>query len=135
MTTYKLSRTGQAPLVFEGEELARVDGKWSAGREQNRYHNLAVYRTAGGNYILQVEYITQWQGEQRHDHVIVLGQDLSELANALREYDPCTRVQGYPPGPQYAEKQDRLLTSMRSRYDEQVSALLDKIEGAEEVLP
>jgi hypothetical protein len=135
MTAYKLTRTGQASLAFEGEELAVLNGHWANGQEQNRWHDLAVYRTSGGNYVLRITYCTQWQGEQSHDEVVVLGQDARGLADALCEYDPIARLQGYPPGTQYAEKQARLQESLRQRYAKQSSDLLDKIPGTEEVLP
>ncbi|WP_447978134.1 hypothetical protein [Candidatus Nitrospira bockiana] len=132
MTSYKLPRTGQAPLAFEGEELARSDGRWANGVEQNRWHTLAVYRTDGGNYVLAIHYRTQWQGEQHDDRAIVLGQDAHRLAEELERYDPTTVVQGFPPGSQYAEKQRRLLESIERRYRQQVSELLSKVPGAEE---
>jgi hypothetical protein len=65
MEKITLSRTdGRRPLSFEGELLAEVKDRWVSGREHTRWHELRAYRTASGRYVLEVEYVTQWQGEQ-----------------------------------------------------------------------
>ncbi len=69
----KLNRTGHAP-VMRGQEIARVYGRWGHGVEQDRYHNLAVYRTDGGQSVCSIQYHTQSPDEQPHDRA-VLGQD------------------------------------------------------------
>lgn len=63
MDEYTITRDGQRDLKFTGEKLAEVNNKWVAGRENNRWHELTLYRTAGGKYVLQEVYRTMWQGE------------------------------------------------------------------------
>ncbi len=46
-------------------------------------------------------------------------------ADFLRiEYDPVAYVIGYPPGDQFTLKQERILQSLRLRYESAVSELL-----------
>jgi hypothetical protein len=131
---YTLRRSGQPALRFQGELLAESDGAWHAGREQNRYHELAVYRTAGGKYVVAVGYRTRWQGETDHDSAEIVDAP-TNVAGVLRDYDPTGHVGGFPAGPAYAEKQARLLADLRRRYDDQVSDVLgasdEFMEGVE----
>lgn len=111
-----IDRTGKPPLVFEGEVIAEVDGKWTNGRENNRWHALTLYRTAGRRYVLHVAYRTQWQGELDHD-VAEVATAPRDLATWVRTVDPLEAVKGYPTSEAYAEKQRRLEADMRLRFD------------------
>src|SRR4051794_1225207 len=51
-----LPRSGKAPLVFRGQQLAVVFGQRHLGREHNRWHELVVYRTEGGRYMVRIAY-------------------------------------------------------------------------------
>jgi hypothetical protein len=70
--TFTLKNDGGRNVRFTGEEIACASGKWAAGREQNRYTRLTLFRTDGGKYVLYDEYITQWQGEFCSDKVFIL---------------------------------------------------------------
>ena len=130
--TITLPRSGQPPLRFRGELLAESCGERQAGREQTRWHELAVYRTAGGVFVVRVAYLTRWEGELDRDEATVT--DAAGVGKVLRDYDPTSPVQGYPPGGAYAERQARLCADVRRRYEEQVSSLLAAApEFAEEV--
>jgi hypothetical protein len=118
-----LPRTGQAPLTFSGELLADTDGERQGGKEQNRWHELAVYRTAGGKYVIAIRYRTRWQGELDHDTAQIVAAPAG-VATELMAYDPCAAVQGFPAGAGYADRQERLLLDIRRRYDAQVSEIL-----------
>jgi hypothetical protein len=128
-----LPRTGQAPLTFTGELLAESDGERVAGKEANRWHELAVYRTAGGKYILRIAYRTRWEGELSHDEAEVVAAP-EGVGATLRGYNPTGPVQGFPVGDVYAERQGRLLADVRRRYNAQVSEVLESDPAfAEEV--
>jgi hypothetical protein len=71
MATYKLKRTGMAPLTFEGEELASVSGQYLHNRESNRWWELSVFRSDTGHHVLCVSFKTNWQGEVPHHEVRV----------------------------------------------------------------
>lgn len=133
-TQYRLERSGLAPLAFRGQRIAASEGRWANGQEQNRWHNLAVYRTVGGEYVVEIIYRTLWQGESGHATVTAIGSNPSAIEGAFREIDPCECVGGYPPGAQYEDRQRRLLESLRRRYAEQISEILAAIPGTEEHL-
>lgn len=127
---YTLRRTGKPPLRFQGELLAEEEGD---GRDRTRWHSLRVYRTAGGRYVLHIEYTTRFQGESDYCAAWVL-EDAVAVGKKLTEYDPTAHVAGFPPGEHYAEKQARLLADIRRRYEAQVSEILASDPGfAEEV--
>jgi hypothetical protein len=132
MQPYKLPRTGNAPLVFTGEELAEETGEIYAGQQQNRYHNLALYATSKDQYILHVAYRTSWEGEHDTDRAEVFPA-IRDAVLHLQRFDPLRDLQGFPPGAQFAERQQRLEHSLRVRFFSQVRDLLKNVEGAEEI--
>lgn len=123
MIPHTLPRTGDAPVTFSGSLLAESDGRMQSGRDHNRYHNIALYRTDGGSYVVSISYRTMWEGEQ-DQHTVETRGSAAEAVEVLREYDPTDSVMGFPPGAAYAEKQARLLRDIETRYDAQVSELL-----------
>jgi hypothetical protein len=122
MTTYTLSRTGDAPVSFEGDLLAEAGGHWLAGRELNRWHSLAIYDIANG-FVLSISYHTRWQGETDCDLVFVCNTP-TEVKQKIREYNPVPVGIGYPPADQYRERQSRLETDLRRQYAAAVTELL-----------
>ena len=84
MKEYTITRDGQRDLRFTGEKLADASNQWVAGKENNRWHELALYRTATGRYVLQEEYVTRWQGETGASNAVVCAtaqEALDVLAN------------------------------------------------------
>jgi len=63
LKTYTILRDGQKNLRFTGEMLADVDNKWVADMVNNRWHELSLFKTKGGKYVLQEVYCTIYQGE------------------------------------------------------------------------
>ena len=118
-----LPRSGEAPLRFRGVLLAESDGERQSGKEQTRWHELAVYRTVGGKFVVRIAYRTRWQGELDHDDAAIVDR-ADKVAAALREYDPTAHVGGFPPHASYAERQAWLLADIRRRYEEQTSEIL-----------
>ena len=104
MAEIRLQRTGDAPLRFDGELVGDSDGQRQAGRDRNRWHDLAVYRLKDGQYVVAIAYRTQWQGELDHHEAAVVS-TAKDIVEVLREYDPCGHLGGFPAGPQYAERQ------------------------------
>ena len=120
-----LKRTGYAPLRFSGELIAEASTRSHDGPGQNRWHELGLWRTAGGGYVAGCVYRTQWQGER--DHYWAAATDRPEnvpllLAEIAAELE--TPVAGYPAGEAYAERQTRMLADLRGRFDAAVSDLL-----------
>lgn len=127
----RLERSGQRALTFLGTLLAKVCGTRAAGKEQNRWHNLVLYRTAAGRHVVAIEYHTRWEGELGYCEATVCDCP-EEIEAALRAYDPTAHVQGFPAGPQYEGRQATLLGWIRQRYDDQVRELLGQLPQADE---
>lgn len=94
MAQIKLSRTGEAPLAFEGELLAEASGRQVHGKERNRWHEVAAYRTAGGKYVLGITYRSCWEGERDH-HGAVVEDGIEGVAEHLRSTVPTLHIEGY----------------------------------------
>jgi hypothetical protein len=94
MQDYTLRREGDEPLRFDGELVAESSGFHFKGREQNRWHEVRVYRTDLGDYVAEIVYGTQWEQEaQTHRAAQVPRRRLSE---ALRGLDPLADAVGPP---------------------------------------
>lgn len=122
--THVVPRSGLPALRISGTLIKKIDGKAPANKARARYHTLALYRLGDGRYAATISYITTWPGEQGHDLAEVLGSNPASATQFFRSYNPTSRVQGYPPGEQFAEKQRRLLVDIAASYASQVSELL-----------
>jgi len=130
----KLDRTGESPLIFTGEKIAESTGKWHAGAEQTRWHSLAVYRTESGTLIAAAAYHTNWQGEADWSYASTAsGPDALDMLFREALEISLSRSIGYPPADAYAEKQMRMLQSLRDRYEGQISEVLAGDEFAERI--
>ena len=125
-----LERTGQAPLTFHGYLVSESIGHLLQGKEQNRWHDIAIYRTKAGNYIGYVEYHSTWKTEVGRCEVAVFDSP-DALSKGLKDYDCTSYVCGFPPLEQYRERQERLLKDIQSRFEDQVSEVLDREECEE----
>lgn len=130
---YQISRDGDTPLTFRGEEIATANSHADEGGNRNRWHEVTVYRTEGGRYVVGIEYHTQWRGEQDRHDAVALGPDLAEVAECLRTTIPIPDGIGYPPKPQYADRQARMKASLRTRWEVMVGELLEVIGAAERI--
>lgn len=130
LSTFTLPRTGQPPLKFTGSIIAETSGEIVNGHEQLRYHDIGIYRTVAGKYVTEINYYSSWRNETGYDDVAIWD-STSEVAAALRNYDPVCYVQGWPPGKQFDDRQRRLLVDLRSRFNRQVSEVLAREEFAE----
>ena len=131
MKEYTLTRTGDRPLHFSGECIAAADGKIHSGKEQNRWYELAVYRTAAGKYVVEVAYRTQWQGEGAHYRATVCS-TIDEVADEMRTTDATEYLEGFPAHPDYADKQARLIASLRTRLGTLISEIFEQLPEAVE---
>lgn len=131
MQEYTLTRTGGRPLKFNGEVVAEAGSSWFMGKDQNRWHEITIYKTVGGKYVLAVAYFTRWQGEGNHYKAEVYD-TITETINALEFVDPLEHLIGYPPHPQFADKQLRIEEDLRQRWDVLISEILKNIPEAAE---
>ena len=128
----RLERTGQAPLAFEGELLKAAAGRIFCGKEQNRWHEITLYRTAQTQrLVLSITYRSQWQGEAAYHDVCVLSQE-SDMIAVLRNYNPLPEHIGYPDAAHFRPRQLALEADIRRRFSELVEQMLSNVSGAEE---
>lgn len=133
MEEFTLERSGQVPITFRGRQIACRDGERNRhAQEMSRYHDLAIYQTTRGRYLVQIQWRTRYQGEEGHDYVAVCD-SLSEVAEELAGWNPLARLRGYPEGPHYVNKQARLEADVTARWAAQVSEVLAEIGASEEV--
>lgn len=128
LQSYRLDRTGKPPLAFEGEFIAGAYGEemLDEKRRNPRWHDLELYRTRSGRYVLSVRYASTWKEEVGFDEVVVVDSP-EDVKGELARWDPLAPVAGYPPGEQFAAKQERLLADVRARFDRTVSELFSQL--------
>lgn len=125
-----LPRTGEPPLRFRGEQIAEAGGRWFHGRDLNRWHDLSLYQSDDGRFVLAIAFCTQWQGEGGYDFAWVC-KTPAEVVDLLRKYDPLPLRVGFPPRREYADKQLALAQALRQQYDDAVAELLKDERFAE----
>jgi hypothetical protein len=127
---FQLFRTGDQPLVFQGRLLAEAAGAHVNGRDRDRGHDLRIYQTVAGTYVVEIVYWSTWKGEAECRTVMTANREPSRVAVVLRLHDPLKAVQGYPPAERFKLKQDRLLARIRADYSTRVSDVLAKLPHA-----
>jgi hypothetical protein len=134
MEEMTLERTGQRPLAFEGEEITSASSRIVAGKECHRWHQVNVYKTKGGKVVVAVAYRTCWKGELEYQDAVVLD-GVDEAATFMENYiPPNTGTVGYPPVPQFAERQARLLADLDRAWKELVGEVTTKIGAVERIV-
>lgn len=126
---HRLMRTGLPPLEFDGGLVAESRGNDDG--QQVRWYELFIYRTDGGRYVAEIAYLTEWEGEEDHT-VAVAVETAGELARVFTGFDPTVPVRGFPPLPEYADRQRNLHDWITRRYNAQVGELLALVDGASE---
>lgn len=129
MESFTKVRTGKSPVTFAGERIAKSSGCVVRGRQQNRWHNLELFRTAAGVYVVVIEFQTCWQGEQNRSTVEVVN-TAEEVVKALEQYDSTDGFCPYPEYPGVAGKSnmtqnEKIAKDLRVRYQAQVSEILE----------
>jgi len=91
MDQITLTRTGNRPLRFVGEQIENESTKWINGKQQNRWSEIGLYRTKNNLYVLAINYYTCWQGEQDHYRADIFD-SIEDVAAYLRADDgACSR--------------------------------------------
>lgn len=129
---FTLARTGDAPLRLRGVLLAEGDSERRGGNDTTRHHELAVYRTGSGRYVVRIAYRTTWQGEGERLLAIICDTPDDVIA-CVRGHDPVPPGIGLPPGEHFAAKQVRIEESLRSRWGVLASQVLAKCGFSERV--
>ena len=107
MEEFLLNRTGKVPLKFTGTRVANVSGADIKSDWDKRWHDISIYRTAKGRWIVMISYRAneKYRKEPPHDLVEVFDDAESMESFLTHDYDPVRNMLGYPPKPAYAEFQ------------------------------
>jgi len=124
MDQVTLTRDGKRDLRFVGDMLAEAGGKWRNGREQTRWTELTLYRTAAGKLVLHRQYRTLWQGEENGSSAEVYA-DAKSLVEALRkDMADLDDELGGGRGCEFGSLDKELLEDAARRGNEQIAAML-----------
>ena len=130
--TFKIPRTGNKMLKFDGALIAEASSRRVHGQERNRWFEIGVYQ-AKDQWIVWVAYRTHWQGEHDHDWAEIYATP-EFLIDALRkDYDPLSYLGGFPPHESFADKQARLEETIRRDYQSLITQIAEKISAEEEI--
>ena len=136
MPLFTLTRTGLAPLRFEGEMIAEASSHGRDGPLQNRWHEIRVYRIpcpkaysdmfatpTPDRLVAQVDFHSQWQGEHSH-HTADVCESSDVLTDFLIAYDWREGWENYPSSDAYAGRRERNDRVVRGGYLRAVSEVL-----------
>ncbi len=138
MQQITLKRTGDLPVQFAGEQIASSTRRPEHPEREKfiRYHEVALYRTQSGRYVISINYISTSKGEDNHS-LVVTCDDREQVANQLlEEYDPVdpAHFTGYPKGVlDYDDKQANLIAALEREWDAQVSEILSQARFVETI--
>lgn len=131
---FMLDRHGLPPLKFTGDLIADESSRSNNGPRQNRWHDLSLYITTGGKFVVQIMFCTLWQGEEDRSIVYVADDQQSLIDAMTAKYDPCSGWTGHPLGVADAERKNALLAdSIVGGYRQAVSNLFAGAGIIEEV--
>ena len=91
MTTFQLARTGLSDLEFNGQELLNIPGDDPRGAAGGRWHNVALYKTDDGRFLVAVSYHSPHPTELSHYFVEAV-QSVQEFDDLLSIYRPSQLV-------------------------------------------
>ena len=126
MPEFLLPRSGTGPLHFEGDRLAFASGRdlWPKDkpRPPNRYHNIGLYRTQKGRYIVAVEFRCNTKFDDPYDEVEVFDSPV-KVVEYLENFDPLEGVRGWTLE-RHAEQDHRLREALTNNFERLVSQVL-----------
>ena len=131
--THCLTRTGNTPLKFQGQLIARSRPARDEGKKAKdlpRWNEVALYRTKAGQWVVAISYCTEWRGEHGR-HLAVVVPDLAAVVKTMQEYDPVAHLSGFPPGEHFEARQRRVEEDLRHQYAALVTEVLNREEFAE----
>lgn len=123
MTNINLRRTGDRLLQFTGQILCMVSTKEMTTSESGRWHEIELYLTAGGKYVVAVGYRTLHEGELPDDSAVVLDTE-NDVAEFLKNgIDPAAHLTGLPAD----DDMEKIKTDLAARYRAAVSRVLNSL--------
>jgi hypothetical protein len=132
--TFTIQRDGQPPLKFRGELVAEEESRERQGPRQNRWHEIALYRTVKGKWVAAVVFRTCWQGEEDSRMAYVCESDAALCDSLQHEYDATRGWIGHPIGSHDAERKNAILRdTITDGYNRAVSRVLTEAGIVEEI--
>ena len=136
MSKFTVPRSGTSPLAFDGEQIALVSGKdlWPKDkpRPPNRYHNIGLYRTEKGRYVVTVEFRCDTKFDDPYDEAEVFDSP-AEVVAYLEHFNPLEGVRGWTLE-RHSEQDKRLREALTNNFETLVSqALASGDEFAERI--
>lgn len=89
---FLLKRDGQRNLSFVGSLLSEASSWAPYGSNQNRWEELALYRTKAGKLVLGYVYNTAWEGEDE-EYKVFVANSIEEL---IKKYQLSSECDGIP---------------------------------------
>lgn len=125
-------RDGNTPLAFTGMLEWEASSQASSGPLQNRWHDVKVYRTRGGKYVLAVRAASIWAGESDL-HWAEVCDDAGKVLESMKGHDAMPDSWGYPAGHQFVEKQAALARALRAGWGRLISEAAAALKCVERV--
>jgi hypothetical protein len=127
MRHVEIPRSGDSPLRFNGELLASQSSRLVAGMEATRWHEMEIYRTDNGKYVIHLGWRTQWSREPSQDVALAAG-SMQEAQEAIRAaLPPIEPLAGYPLAGRLEDRRLRLEQDAMVRFDAAVLALFRQV--------
>lgn len=132
MARFSIPRTGLPDLEFDGELVFAASGNDADGSTAGRRHELCIYRTAAGEFLVSIAYRSPIESEVSDDYVEVAGSP-AELEEMLSLYDPTGQVDQALLDTGDARTKSNVLQALTRRYDQLVAQILSAAESSEPI--
>lgn len=123
MESFHITGPNQSELVFDGELLACINTPKTGGPDGERGYELALYRKAGGGYVVSVEYLTTYESEQPVTHAEVVDEP-KDVENFFFVFEPCEYLDEQLLRLLPDEQKRTLQKSLCRLYDQHVDEIL-----------
>ena len=132
--TITLDRTGQTPLRFTGDLIYETSSHDPvSGTLHERWHEVRVYRTKAGKWIVAITFCTTFANEHETCTVTVCP-DQAAIVGPLTGYDPVASIIGHPIGSTNFERKNAAVqVAVRDGYRACASAVFAKLGMIEDV--
>ena len=130
MASFTIERTGLPVLQFNGEELVDLAGCDPDGSTGGRVHDVSVYRTEDGEFIVEISYRSPHSSEVSDDYVEAV-ESTAEIEEILSLYDPTERMDRSLFGQHESNRVQVIADALTRRYDQQVARVIDSFETAQ----
>ncbi len=123
MLNITVRRTGDRLLQFIGQVIAMVSSRNITGMESERWHEIGLYITLGGQYVVAVSYKTRCLGELSHDEAVILDTE-DAVAAYLKDVDPTEHLAVHQAELPPDENLEGISKDLVARYRAAVSRIL-----------